>query len=243
MGLRLRISALTLVDGLAVVGLRPDLAAVADGLTAPRHWLAHAGADRVVAVLAGLGGWLAATWVALGLLAAALSRLPGTAGRLAAATARVALPALVRRLLAGSAGLGVLLAPATAAVATPGTGPGPAGPAWPTTPSVSAPGPAWPTGGEAPVTPDHHPPRPEHRPQPRDGHPGTHAAAARVTVRAGDCLWLLGSRRLGADASDARVARYVARLHAVNRDVIGADPDHITPGQVLALPPPPQESP
>lgn len=57
-------------------------------------------------------------------------------------------------------------------------------------------------------------------------------------MRADDSLWLLGARRLGAQASDADIAAYVPELYRANRDVIGDDPDLVRPGQQLTLPAP-----
>jgi nucleoid-associated protein YgaU len=54
-------------------------------------------------------------------------------------------------------------------------------------------------------------------------------------VQAGDTLWAIADARLHR-AAPAEVARLVARIHRANRDVIGADPDLIEPGQRLALP-------
>ncbi len=63
------------------------------------------------------------------------------------------------------------------------------------------------------------------------------APASRVlVVRPGDTLWALASRQLPPHASDARVASAVRRWHAVNRAVIGPDPDLIRPGQRLRAP-------
>lgn len=57
-----------------------------------------------------------------------------------------------------------------------------------------------------------------------------------VVVHRGDTLWAIASATLGDAASDADVARTVARWHDANRDVIGDDPDVILPGQVLHAP-------
>jgi hypothetical protein len=54
-------------------------------------------------------------------------------------------------------------------------------------------------------------------------------------VRVGDTLWDIG-RALIHSKDDAAIAAYVQRLHQLNRDVIGDDPDLILPGQRLQLP-------
>jgi Tfp pilus assembly protein FimV len=64
----------------------------------------------------------------------------------------------------------------------------------------------------------------------------TVAGTAGTVVRAGDSLWLIAAEHLGPDATDADVARYVAALHAANRQVIGPDPDLVLPGQQLDFP-------
>jgi nucleoid-associated protein YgaU len=69
-------------------------------------------------------------------------------------------------------------------------------------------------------------------------------ASGRVlVVRPGDTLWRIAHDLLrdatpgrARDPSPAAVARTVARLHAVNRGVIGDDPDLIRPGQHLTIP-------
>lgn len=61
-------------------------------------------------------------------------------------------------------------------------------------------------------------------------------AAPTVTVRAGDCLWAIAARSLPDDADDASVARRWHQIFALNRSVIGADPDLIRPGLQLRLP-------
>lgn len=57
-----------------------------------------------------------------------------------------------------------------------------------------------------------------------------------VRVRPGDCLWTIAEQRLGPRAGVVEVAAYWQRVHALNRDVIGPDPDVIHPGQRLQLP-------
>ncbi len=61
-----------------------------------------------------------------------------------------------------------------------------------------------------------------------------------VLVGPGDSLWSLSADHLATDGerpTDAAVAAYWPRLHAVNRDVVGPDPDLLRPGQALRLPP------
>lgn len=148
-------------------------------------------------------------------------------------------PRLVRRVVAlvvglalGSGALAAQAAPRTpeagwAAVApvTPGWAavPGPAGalpePGWAVTPIVSATTPDRP-GSVLPGGTRHSAPLP----------------VGEVVVHRGDTLWSLARDHLGRSADDVTLARTVERLHQVNVDVIGADPDLLLPGQVLRLP-------
>ncbi|GAB6983932.1 LysM peptidoglycan-binding domain-containing protein [Nocardioides pyridinolyticus] len=59
--------------------------------------------------------------------------------------------------------------------------------------------------------------------------PHGHAAAPRVTVRPGDTLWGLAEHHLGSGD------RW-PEIYALNRAVVGADPDVIQPAQRLRLP-------
>lgn len=80
---------------------------------------------------------------------------------------------------------------------------------------------------------------------PRAESPGP-ATRSTVVVRPGDTLWRIASRgrhAAGRPAGSAAVAARVASLHALNRAVIGPDPDLIHPGQRLALPPTPSGDP
>lgn len=66
---------------------------------------------------------------------------------------------------------------------------------------------------------------------------GTGLAAPKgIVVHRGDTLWAIAARDLGPEATDAEVAAHWPRWHAANREVIGADPDRILPGQVLVRP-------
>jgi hypothetical protein len=225
-----------LLDAFVLVAMSPDPALLIH-LRHPRAWLAAAGSDAASAELAGAALWLVAVWLGLGLSTCVAATLPGVAGRGARRLARLVLPTCVYRLAAGAAGLGVLLVSAqahagpprrpavTTAVALPA-------PTWPG--DAPLPSPRWPT---APATPT-----PVPVPHPADAHrqPGSVRAPARhastVRVVPGDSLWRIAAAHLPGRASNRAVAAAWPRWYAANRQVIGADPDHITPGQVLVAP-------
>jgi hypothetical protein len=64
---------------------------------------------------------------------------------------------------------------------------------------------------------------------------GSHPAPPEVVVRRGDTLWSLAAHDLGARATTQQISTRWHRIYAVNRAVIGPDPDLIRPGQVLRL--------
>ncbi len=66
--------------------------------------------------------------------------------------------------------------------------------------------------------------------------PRATAVPERVVVRDGDCLWEIAAAHLPADADPATVAHAVDAWFTTNRAVVGPDPDHIEPGQVLRAP-------
>ncbi|MCA1697738.1 MAG: LysM peptidoglycan-binding domain-containing protein [Actinobacteria bacterium] len=56
-------------------------------------------------------------------------------------------------------------------------------------------------------------------------------------MRRGESLWRIAARRLGAGASDAKIAALVDALWRINGDKIATgDPDLIHPGQHLRMP-------
>ena len=237
-----------------LVLIRPQPIAVARRLTAPAAALRQAGPDVVLAQVSATLLWFLAAWLAVGIAATLLAAVPGAAGRVFDATSRRILPVAVRRIVAGSAGLGVLLAPVPAALAT-GHAPGAHQVATP------LPAPVWPGGPSAghrpdPPPPGHHPQQERPAPPPPGQHPqrerpvpplpGQHPQRERpasppadepaVRVRPGDSLWLIAARRLGPSAEPADIAAAWPRWYAANREVIGADPDLIRPGQLLSPP-------
>jgi Tol biopolymer transport system component len=58
-----------------------------------------------------------------------------------------------------------------------------------------------------------------------------------VIVKPGDSLWSISEERLGQEASSQRVYDYTFQMYALNRKIIGSDPDLIFAGQRLSLPP------
>jgi nucleoid-associated protein YgaU len=232
---RAGLTALVLGDAVTVGLLRPHFGALAARLAHPRAWVQAAGLDGALVQVAGAALWLAAAWLATGVLVGLAGRLPGAAGAAARALAHRLLPGALYRLAAGSAGLGVLLSP-VAAHAVPAAHPGPAGtsqlptPTWPGSASAGSsapiPAPTWP--GSAAADPQ---PTPPHRAEPPAG-----ATARHVIVRPGDSLWGIAARHLDAPARPARIAQAWPRWYAANRAVVGPDPSLIRPGQLLRPP-------
>jgi resuscitation-promoting factor RpfA len=227
------LGAMTLValDVGVLVAMRPD-GTLVHHLLAPHAWLHAVGVDSAAVQLTSAALWLAAVWLAVGLAAIGASALPGGAGRLARHLARAVLPHAIYRVAAGAAGIGVVLSPALAVAAGPGAtatsaATAPAGaiiptPSWPTDDTLPAP--TWPTttgttASSPPSTPT------------AASHP-----ASTVVVRRGDSLWRIAASRLPGHPSERRIAASWPRWYAANRTVVGNDPDHIVPGQLLHVP-------
>ena len=64
------------------------------------------------------------------------------------------------------------------------------------------------------------------------------SARREVPVRAGESLWTIAARELGTGASDVDIAARWPLWYQANRNVIGADPNVLLPGQLLSPPPP-----
>ncbi|HET6209178.1 MAG TPA: hypothetical protein VFD94_02285, partial [Jatrophihabitans sp.] len=86
-------------------------------LRAPQGWVVRVGTDAAAASVAGTLLWLCALWVVTCLAAVWLGRLPGLAGRIGRAAARLVVPAAIQRLVAASAGVSLLLGPLPAEAA------------------------------------------------------------------------------------------------------------------------------
>jgi nucleoid-associated protein YgaU len=227
------------VVAVALAALTPGVAEMGAVLASAQRTADTTGPDALVLAAAGLLAWAVWGWGALGLVLTAASALPGVLGGAARAVTHVVLPAGARRSAALVLGLGlgvaapvlgvtstVLATPAAAAAPAAGVPDWPAAPAPDATPSPAPAPEAAPGGGPVPDSPD----------LPSAQEDGSH-----VVVR-GDCLWHIAATRLleqtGTPGSDGEIARAVHAWWAANADVIGPDPDHLLPGQVLRPPGP-----
>jgi nucleoid-associated protein YgaU len=208
----------------------PHPAELARELGSPHVWIADVGTDAAAVTLARALLWLIALWVACGLAAVSVSLLPGRVGRLGRAVAHRVTPAALRRVVITAAGTSILLSPATALAASTTGAPPP-----PTATSAVLPPVGWPTDAA---------PAPDPANVPARATAGSESGIEplttgdRVTVRQGDSLWSMAAQRLGARPSAARIQAEWPRWYAVNRRVIGSDPNLIRPGTTLLVPPP-----
>jgi nucleoid-associated protein YgaU len=230
-------SAFMSLVAVGLAALTPAAADMTRALGSPQHTADITGADSLVIAASGLLAWAVWAWGVLGLALTAASALPGIAGSAARLATHVLLPAGARRSAGVLLGLGlgvvaplagaattVLAAPALAAV------PAAAVPDWPATAPAGSP-------AQAPASTPVSAPVPEWP----DASPVISEEGAHVVVR-GDCLWhIAGSRLLassGSQPTDGDIARAVHDWWTANVDVIGPDPDHLLPGQVLRPPGP-----
>ena len=222
-----------------LTALAPPLGESWSALSSPQATVDSAGADVVVLHLAGLLAWLAWAWGALGLALTAASALPGLAGYLASGTLRRVLPAGARRAAAIALGIGLGIAPPALGVAAGAVAGAPPAQELPVTaprsPVLDRAAPAAPDR-QSPGVPDWAAPA---DPAPIPDWPQAPSAGEHVVVR-GDCLWSIAERRLaahtGSEPATARVADAVRAWWQANAEVIGPDPDHLLPGQILRPP-------
>jgi TolB protein len=67
--------------------------------------------------------------------------------------------------------------------------------------------------------------------------PKSQSSEPSVIVKPGDSLWSISEERLGPEAPPQRVYDHTYQIYALNRNLIGSDPDLIFAGQRLSLPP------
>lgn len=220
--------------------------------------------DEVVVLGAAVLSLALSLWLLLALAVSAAAHLPGLPGRVSGALARRIAPVAVRRLAAIAVGVGIVgsgvattASPATAApapvlaAAVDDDVPSPAfAPTVTRAPSSSASTPTAPTAGTAVVPTLSEVAVRNERPgwvpsassvrRPVDARlvtgPARESVGGEVVVHRGDCLWDIVAAHLGPSATDDDIVREWPRWYAANRDVIGDDPDRITPGLVLHTP-------
>jgi nucleoid-associated protein YgaU len=73
--------------------------------------------------------------------------------------------------------------------------------------------------------------------RPAIGRQATSPRPPYVDVRPGDSLWRIARSLLGPAATDVEITHVWHRIHRLNLDRIGADPDLIRPGTRLTVPP------
>ncbi|WP_202619295.1 LysM peptidoglycan-binding domain-containing protein [Ornithinimicrobium cavernae] len=223
--------------GLLAAACWHHVTSLAPALTPAGVAAAPLGLELVVTAAAGL----VAAWLALVLLAAAVTVLPGHRAAWLRTAASLATPGLAPRVATALATASVVLLSAGGAQAQAPEGSGAVATAplgAPTADHGSEPaadrGPQAPEPGWRPTSP------------PRGPGPGGDAINLvsrgtaepdAVVVHKGDTLWDITAHHLGPEADAAQIAQEWPRWHAANRDVIGADPDLLLPGMRL-LPPP-----
>ncbi|GAA1478601.1 hypothetical protein GCM10009623_30470 [Nocardioides aestuarii] len=201
---------------LAVATLATTLAAALLALLLPA--LVPTGPGFVPVLVAGCAaaGAVGTCWLWMLTLLVLLDVLRGR-------TVRDGVPRIVRRVVLAACGLslaGSLAAPAYADAGSPGALSGLPLPDRTTTT----------TQWIGSLSRDAHETTPQDHARDRD------PAGGEVRVSPGDTLWQLAEADLGAGAEPADVERRWRQIYAANRDVVGADPDLIRPGQRLALP-------
>lgn len=236
------------------------VAAAASGsifLSTARHaWTAIAAAGPAgpadgILLLAGLGGALLSLWLGLGIMLSALSALPGALGHLCRQLAARIAPVVVRKVVAFVLGttLTAALIPGTA-VADSSHASGRSAVVAASSYDVRAFGAIEAGNGAfqdvAVAAPDasfRFVSDPPHVMKAMDAAPPPEWSMDRrespqegVVVLRGDTLWAIAARHIGPGATAAAITVEWHRWLTINRDVIGADPSLILPGQVL-LPP------
>lgn len=208
----------------ALAWMTPPPAVLVETLRQPEVTAEAAGIDVVVLAAAGAACWLALTWLVVALAASAAASLPGRCGSVAGRVAGATIPPSARRLVALAVGFAV--------IATPGVTPATASPLPPSQVSTTTPDLDWPVTSGPPVTPVNQASRKPSTP----AEPRAVRSAADVVVQPGDSLWSIARQHLPAGGDDSQTAAEWPRWYAINRAVVGSDPDLLLPGQRLHPP-------
>ena len=208
--------------------------------TARDAWVAIAAAgpagpaDGILLGVAVLGALLS-LWLGLGVSLSALAALPGALGQTSSVLAARIAPAAARKVVAVVLGttLTAALAPGTAVAST---GHSAARPASFTSSQIAfnalpdaAPDASFRWVSDATPAADAAPP-----PSWSPDRPASRAP--KVAVRRGDTLWSIAANHLGPGATRTDIDAEWHRWFAANRKVIGADANHIAPGELLIPP-------
>lgn len=209
-----------------------------------------AGPADGILLMAGLGGAMLSLWLGLGLTLSALSALPGALGHLCRRLATRIAPVAVRKVVAFVLGttLTAALIPGTAVAENSHESRRAAVIASASYEARAVSGLSGVSGvsGLAVAAPDasfRFVSDPPHVMEARDAAPPPEwsmdrreSPQDRVVVLRGDSLWSIAARHLGHGATAAQITAEWHRWLATNRDVIGADPNLILPGQELLRP-------
>lgn len=220
-----RAGALCLIVVALCVALGPSLSDVRQLVADPQRFINTAGADRAVVILVGGVLWLSALWLAAALCAVAASSLPGICGHAGERIALSISPALLRR--AVGVAIGVSFLPIATPVASANA------PAYSVSAVAQLPSDA---GGNGSIHFDGADVDWPIAAQETSTSTGPGSGPSSIVVQAGDCLWTLVAEHLGEGASIAQISAEVERWWEANAELIGSDPDRLTPGQVLVLP-------
>jgi LysM repeat protein len=211
-----------LVVGVLLVAAAPTPAAA---VTTLRTSSSASDAVLPLVALVALLAWSLLAWLTVLTAVVLARRLPGIAGRSAAAAARGMAPAAIRQLVEIALGLSV-------AAGVLAAGPASASPSIPPSPPAASATLDWPSAPTPAPAPASAPaPAPIAAPPASDLVP-----VGSVVVQPGDSLWHIAAAHLPADATARQVAQAWPAWWAANRDEVGANPDLIHPGQQLDPP-------
>ncbi|NUS74259.1 MAG: LysM peptidoglycan-binding domain-containing protein [Corynebacteriales bacterium] len=175
-------------------------------------------ANQLGFALATLALWSALSWLALVAICALVSWLPGYIGIAGRRICLALTPKIAQRALATLLGVGLVIGGPAAAVSAADA---PTASVtsqqqnydldWPTQPKPTTYNLDWPATNGTQTTATH-------------------------TVAKDETLWSIAETHLPAGASDADIAQAWPSWWQANRDLIGENPNHITPGQQLKAP-------